>query len=221
MKKSRDETPEQAAARKEEAAIDHALVKRAQTGDEDAFARLVDRHQRRAYRVARNLVPTDEDAQDLAQEAFLRVFRHLERFDFGHDFTTWLYRIVTNLCIDFLRKRRSSYSVSGGIGDDDGPLELEDEGQAAPSDHAEAMETAAIGQVFLFAGLGSMLAHLSITIYLSGRTWRHRAVQVRRRHLLAYSPTSSLLTSRSHPAPWRAKSVCPGDESARRPASPS
>ncbi len=141
--KSRDETPEQVAARKEEAAIDHALVKRAQAGDEDAFARLVDRHQRRAYRVARNLVPTDEDAQDLAQEAFLRVFRNLDRFDFGHDFTTWLYRIVTNLCIDFLRKRRSSYSVSQGNDGENGPMELEDESQAAPSDHAEAMETAA------------------------------------------------------------------------------
>ena len=143
MTRSRDETPEQLAARKEEAAIDHALVKRAQTGDEDAFARLVGRHQRRAYRVARNLVPTDEDAQDLAQEAFLRVFRNLARFDFGHDFTTWLYRIVTNLCIDFLRKRRSAYSVSQGVDEDGGPLELEDENQAAPSDHAEAMETAA------------------------------------------------------------------------------
>lgn len=141
--RSRDETPEQLAARKEEAAIDHALVKRAQTGDEDAFARLVGRHQRRAYRVARNLVPTDEDAQDLAQEAFLRVFRNLARFDFGHDFTTWLYRIVTNLSIDFLRKRRSSYSVSQGIDEDEGPMELEDESQAAPSDRAEAMETAA------------------------------------------------------------------------------
>lgn len=141
--KSRDETPEQVAARREEAAIDHALVKRAQAGEEDAFGRLVERHQRRAYRVARNLVPTDEDAQDLAQEAFLRVFRSLDRFDFGHDFTTWLYRIVTNLSIDFLRKRRSAYSVSRGIEEDDGPMELEDENQAAPSDHAEAMETAA------------------------------------------------------------------------------
>ena len=160
--KSRDETPEQVAARREEAAIDHALVKRAQTGDEDAFARLVDRHQRRAYRVARNLVPTDEDAQDLAQEAFLRVFRSLERFDFGHDFTTWLYRIVTNLCIDFLRKRRSSYSVSQGIDEDDGPMELEDENQAAPSDHAEAMETAAE----VDAVLGTLAPHFQSVLTL-------------------------------------------------------
>lgn len=141
--KSQGETPEQLAARKEESAIDHALLRRAQSGDEQAFGALVERHQRRAYRVARNLVPTDEDAQDLAQEAFLRVFKSLDRFDFGHEFTTWLYRIVTNLCIDFLRKRRSAYSVSQGIDDDEGPMDLEDEKQAAPSDRVEALETAA------------------------------------------------------------------------------
>lgn len=143
MSVSPDETPEDRAARKEEAALDHALVRRAQAGDEDAFGQLVERHQRRAFRVARNMVPTDEDAQDLAQEAFLRVFKSLDRFDFGHEFTTWLYRIVTNLCIDFLRKRRSAFSVSRGLDDDEGPMDLEDEGQAAPSDHAEALETAA------------------------------------------------------------------------------
>lgn len=133
------------ARRKAEAAIDHALIRQALEGDEAGFSGLVERHQRRAYRVARNLVPTDEDAQDLAQEAFLRVFKSLDRFDFSHDFTTWLYRIVTNLCIDFLRKRRSAISVSAGRGDDDegGAFDLEDPRQAAPSDHAEALETAA------------------------------------------------------------------------------
>jgi RNA polymerase sigma-70 factor (ECF subfamily) len=139
------EAMDERARRRAEAAIDHALIRQALGGEEAGFAGLVERHQRRAYRVARNLVPTDEDAQDLAQEAFLRVFKSIDRFDFGHDFTTWLYRIVTNLCIDFLRKRRSAISVSSGRGDDDegGALDLEDPRQAAPSDHAEALETAA------------------------------------------------------------------------------
>ncbi|MCA9619925.1 MAG: sigma-70 family RNA polymerase sigma factor, partial [Myxococcales bacterium] len=79
------------------------LVQRAQAGDEAAFAELYRRHDRRAWRVARNLVPSDEDARDLVQEAFLRVFKNLERFDFNHAFSTWLYRIVTNLAIDHLR----------------------------------------------------------------------------------------------------------------------
>lgn len=131
------------AQRKAEAKVDHDLLRRAQAGEEEAFSELVKRHQRRAYRVARNMVPTDEDAQDLAQEAFLRVFKSLDRFDFGHEFTTWLYRIVTNLCIDFLRKRRSAFSVSRGVLEDEGPMELEDPNQAAPSDQVEAEETAA------------------------------------------------------------------------------
>jgi RNA polymerase sigma-70 factor (ECF subfamily) len=132
------------ARRKEEAAVDHALLRQALDGDEAGFAGLVERHQRRAYRVARNLVPTDEDAQDLAQEAFLRVFKSLDRFDFNHEFTTWLYRIVTNLCIDFLRKRRSAISVSSGRGDDDdAAFDLEDLNVASPSAEVEAQETAA------------------------------------------------------------------------------
>ncbi|MEL6714038.1 MAG: sigma-70 family RNA polymerase sigma factor [Planctomycetota bacterium] len=134
--------PRDPAAERAEALVDHALVRRAQAGDHDAFGELVQRHQRRAFRVARNLVPTDADAQDLAQEAFLRVYRSLDRFDFAHEFTTWLYRIVTNLCIDFLRKRRSTFSVSGG-GEDEAPIELADPDQAAPSERAEAEETAA------------------------------------------------------------------------------
>ncbi|MEM1452831.1 MAG: sigma-70 family RNA polymerase sigma factor [Planctomycetota bacterium] len=133
------------AKRRADREIDHGLLRRAQAGEEEAFGELVARHQARAVRVARNLVPTDEDAQDLAQEAFLRVFRSLDRFDFGHDFTTWLYRIVTNLCIDFLRKRRSSISVSRGREGEDGEeaaFDLEDPSGPAPSDHAEALETA-------------------------------------------------------------------------------
>ena len=100
--------------------VDHDLVRRAQKGDEAAFAALVERNQRRAWRVARNLVPRDEDADDILQEAFLRVFRSLERFDFKYAFTTWLFRIVTNLCIDHLRKRRPMGTGAAGEEDEIG-----------------------------------------------------------------------------------------------------
>ncbi len=102
-------------------AEDHAFVRLAQEGDELAFAELVRRHEKRAWRVARNLVPSDEDARDLAQDAFLRVFKNLHRFDFNHAFSTWLYRIVTNLAIDLLRKRRTAYSTSGKDEDEPDP----------------------------------------------------------------------------------------------------
>jgi RNA polymerase sigma-70 factor (ECF subfamily) len=121
---------------------DHDLIRGAQAGEEAAFERLVRRHERRAWRVARNMVPSDEDAQDLAQEAFLRVFRSIGRFDFSHDFTTWLYRIVANLAIDHLRKRRPTTSTSGGLDDEAPELDLVDPSEARPSDELESEETA-------------------------------------------------------------------------------
>ena len=119
------------------------MIRAAQGGEERAFEELVRRHQRRAWRVARNMVPSDEDAHDLAQEAFLRVFRSLERFDFQHDFTTWLYRIVTNLAIDHLRKRRPAMSTSAAPDEEDADVDLPDPREELPSERAEAEETAA------------------------------------------------------------------------------
>jgi RNA polymerase sigma-70 factor (ECF subfamily) len=123
-------------------AEDHSLIRAAQAGDESAFEAIVRRHGRRAFRVARKMLPTDEDAEDLAQEAFVRVFRNLERFDFNHDFTTWLYRIVTNLTIDHLRKRRPTMSTSGVLDEDDGDLDLADPRDERPADRIESTETA-------------------------------------------------------------------------------
>jgi RNA polymerase sigma-70 factor (ECF subfamily) len=120
---------------------DHALIRGAQAGQEQAFAMLVKRHEERAVRVALSLVANREDARDLAQEAFLRVFRNIERFDFQHEFTTWLYRIVTNLAIDLLRKRRPAVSTSADQ-DEEADLDLEDPDGDAPSDALEQMETA-------------------------------------------------------------------------------
>ena len=127
----------------EETERDHALIRRAQAGDEDAFGELVARHERRAWRVARNLVPSGEDAADLVQDAFLRVFRSIERFDFKHEFPTWLYRIVTNLAIDHLRKRRPAMSMAAG--DDEEPdIDVVDESAESPSRRLERGETAVL-----------------------------------------------------------------------------
>jgi len=137
---SRESRPPAEVAERE---AEHELIRRAQAGDESAFEALVRAHQRRAYGIARNLVPSDEDARDLTQEAFLRVFRNLQRFDFQHPFATWLHRIVTNLGIDHLRKRR--LVLAGGRAEDgEEPPELEvaDDSQPAPSERLEARETA-------------------------------------------------------------------------------
>jgi RNA polymerase sigma-70 factor (ECF subfamily) len=120
---------------------DHDLIRAAQRGEEQAFADLVHRHEDRAVRVAMSLIANREDARDLAQEGFLRVFRNLERFDFKHEFTTWLYRIVTNLAIDLLRKRRPAKSTSAEQ-EEEADLDLADHEGPAPSDSMEQMETA-------------------------------------------------------------------------------
>src|SRR6266851_2557703 len=91
-------------ARRAEAEEDRVLIEAAQTGDSAAFRKLVERHQRRAFAIALGMVRDENDARDLVQEAFLRVYRGLDRFQGGSSFFTWFYRIVTNLAIDFMRK---------------------------------------------------------------------------------------------------------------------
>jgi RNA polymerase sigma-70 factor (ECF subfamily) len=92
------------AERRREAEVDRGLVERAQQGDREAFRQLVQRHQRRAFAVAIGMVRDENDAREIVQEAFLRVYRSLDRFQGGSSFFTWLYRIVTNLSIDLMRK---------------------------------------------------------------------------------------------------------------------
>src|ERR1700750_2780929 len=83
------------------------LVERAQTGYRPAFEELVRRYDRDGLRLAMNLVKRPEDARDVYQEAFLKVYRNLHRFRFECSFYTWLYRIVTNVCLDHLRRRQA------------------------------------------------------------------------------------------------------------------
>ena len=91
-------------ARIREAEEDRGLIAKAQKGDRAAFRSLVERHQRRAFAIALALVRDENDARELVQDAFLRVYKGLENFQGGSSFFTWLYRIITNLSIDLIRK---------------------------------------------------------------------------------------------------------------------
>ena len=84
---------------------DAALVERARKGSQDAFAELVRRHQARVFNLARALTGNDADADDLAQETFVRAFRSLDRFRGESQFQTWLYRIAVNQTRSHLRRR--------------------------------------------------------------------------------------------------------------------
>lgn len=81
-----------------------ALIKKCQQGSEEAFRELVERYQRRTYWIAYNMLGNYDLASDISQEAFLRVYKAIHRFDLKRSFYTWLYQIVVNLCIDHIRK---------------------------------------------------------------------------------------------------------------------
>src|SRR5580698_9652339 len=86
---------------------ERTLVAEAQAGNRTAFEELVRRYDRDVLRLALNLMKRPEDARDVYQEAFLKVYRNLHRFRFECSFYTWLYRIVTNVCLDQLRRRQA------------------------------------------------------------------------------------------------------------------
>src|SRR3569832_2424531 len=84
---------------------DSDLIRSAQRGDRAAFEALVRQYDHAVLRLALHLTGSEADAQDIYQEAFLKAYRHLGNFRFECSFYTWIYRIVTNLCLDLLRKR--------------------------------------------------------------------------------------------------------------------
>ena len=98
-----------------ERADESALIRAAQHGDTDAFEQLVRSYDQSVLRMAFNLLHSREDARDIYQEAFLRVYRNLPRFRFDCAFSTWLYRIVSNLCLDQLRKRKVRKEESAAV----------------------------------------------------------------------------------------------------------
>jgi RNA polymerase sigma-70 factor (ECF subfamily) len=122
---------------------DETLCRRLGEGDEAAFDLLVARHQARAYRLAWSLLRDAEDARDVSQEAFLRIYRTAGSFRGDARFSTWLYRILVNLCLD--HRRRGGWwrrlVVRDGAGDEAGRRALD--GQPAPAaDPADRIEQA-------------------------------------------------------------------------------
>jgi RNA polymerase sigma-70 factor (ECF subfamily) len=89
------------------AAAEQTLIRAAQAGDRVAFEELVHRYDREVLRLALNLLRRSEDARDVYQEAFFKAYKNLHRFRFECSFYTWLYRIVTNVCLDHMRRRNS------------------------------------------------------------------------------------------------------------------
>ena len=99
---------------------DELLIRRAQRGDADAFEQLLLEHQKNVYNLCYRMAGDPDDAMDLSQETFLRAWRCLDQYQFASAFSTWLYRLCSNICIDFLRKRRRHQTVPLTFEDADG-----------------------------------------------------------------------------------------------------
>jgi RNA polymerase sigma-70 factor (ECF subfamily) len=98
---------------------DTETVAQARAGDADAFRRLVERHSRNVFRLAFRMTSNEHDAEDVVQEAFLRAYRNLERFEERAHFGSWLYRIAVNCAYDSLRTRERRQENAEPMGTDD------------------------------------------------------------------------------------------------------
>ena len=120
------------------------LIRRAQQGDNVAFEELLLLHQKKVYNLCLRMSANPDDALDLSQEAFLRAWRSLGQYQFEASFSTWLFRLTSNICIDFLRrkKRRQETSLTESYDDSDEGAELAvPDAQPGPEQQAMTNET--------------------------------------------------------------------------------
>ncbi|GGE55679.1 ECF RNA polymerase sigma factor SigW [Pullulanibacillus camelliae] len=82
------------------------LILKVRKGDHDAFAKIVDLYKKPVYNICLRMIGIPQEAEDLAQDTFLRAYTNIERYEIDKKFSTWLYRIATNLSIDYLRKKK-------------------------------------------------------------------------------------------------------------------
>ena len=103
---------------------DIQLIARARAGDERAFRSLLDKYERPVFSICMRMVRNRDEATDLAQESFIKVFTMLERYNPTYAFSSWLFKITSNLCIDYLRKRRiETYPMDDPIDGEKGEIQ--------------------------------------------------------------------------------------------------
>jgi RNA polymerase sigma-70 factor (ECF subfamily) len=119
------------------------LLKRAKAGDVAAFEELVEGYQKKLFSLAYRIVGNPEDAADMVQEALIRIFRSIAKFKEQSSFSTWIYRITTNVCLDELRKRKNKkeFSLDQEIHGEDGDMKRQIRSdEMLPDDLAEQEE---------------------------------------------------------------------------------
>jgi RNA polymerase sigma-70 factor (ECF subfamily) len=104
--------------------VDIQLIARAKAGDEIAYRTLLDKYERAVFTICLRMVRNRDEATDLAQDAFIKVFSMLERYNPSYAFSSWLFKITSNLCIDYLRKRRiETFAMDEPISGDKGDIQ--------------------------------------------------------------------------------------------------
>lgn len=101
-------------------ALVNKRIKEVLKGDQNAFAEIVELYQDKLYRVCFRMLGNMHEAEDIAQEAFVRAFINIHTFDTNRKFSTWLYRIGTNLCIDRIRKKKPDYYLDAEVAGTEG-----------------------------------------------------------------------------------------------------
>lgn len=120
------------------------LIRLAQQGDNSAFEQLLLLHQKKVYNLCLRMSANPDDALDLSQEAFLKAWKNLSQYQFEASFSTWLFRLTSNVCIDFLRrkKRRQETSLTETYEDSDEGAEFSvPDAQPLPEQQAITKET--------------------------------------------------------------------------------
>src|SRR5262245_34822567 len=123
---------------------DLLLIERCKRGDQAAYALLLRKYQNSVYNLCRKMVRNPEEARDLSQEAFVKTFATLERYNPIYAFSSWLFKITANLCIDHIRKQRMKlFSIDDPVDGEEGPIARQLEDPAQRPD--EASERAELG----------------------------------------------------------------------------
>ncbi len=104
--------------------VDIQLIARARSGDEIAYRTLLEKYERAVFSICLRMVRNRDEAADLAQDSFIKVFAMLERYNPSYAFSSWLFKITSNLCIDYLRKRRiETFAMDEPISGDKGDIQ--------------------------------------------------------------------------------------------------
>ena len=112
---------------------DKEIIEKVLAGDNDAFGLLVERYQNKIYNLCLRMCGNEDDAFDLTQDAFVRAWRNLGGFQFESAFSTWLFRLSSNICLDFLRAKKRRAAVSLTVSDEEdeeSQLDLPDPGKS-------------------------------------------------------------------------------------------